>query len=483
LWKTAAPPGGGSAGRHRRRQAAGEEGGAVRTANAEAKVWREIFRRASAELGRKECETWLRPAVCTGVEGEVVYLEVPNNLYRKFIEDKYLGLLEEKAREVIGPRATVAVGASGGQEGLFLGESAASEEAPKYPVPKASKLNPLYTFDTFVVGRSNSFCHAACRAVAQNPGARYNPLFIYGGVGLGKTHLLHAIGHETIGRGNGVRISYLSCDQFMNEMIAAVKNNRTDAFRRKYRNVDFLLVDDIQFLAGMEGTQVEFFHTFNALYEAGSQIVLSSDRAPKDIPQVEDRLRTRFEWGLIADIQPPDYETRRAIIARKAEFKNIDISDDVAGLIATRLTTNIRAIEGVLNRLFATALHTSTSVSMTLAQDILNEIVPEERRVSVSLDQIQEATAKYFNLSRRDLISKSRRANIARARQIAMYLCREKTASSLADIGLAFGNRDHTTVLYSITKVEGDLAANGDGAAKVITDIERNLGRLNYPAA
>ena len=455
----------------------------MKTAKKEARVWRDIYRAISAELGRKECETWLKPAVCTGLEGNVLHVEVPNNLYRKFIQEKYLGLLEQKAREVIGPEAAVAIEAAAGQEGLFLAEGAAGDSPAKYPSPKASKLNPLYTFDTFVVGRSNSFCHAACRAVAQNPGARYNPLFIYGGVGLGKTHLLHAIGHDTIGRGNGIRISYLSCDHFMNEMIAAVKNNRTDAFRRKYRNVDFLLVDDIQFLAGMEGTQVEFFHTFNALYEAGSQIVLSSDRAPKDIPQVEDRLRTRFEWGLIADIQPPDYETRRAIIARKAELKEIGISDEVADLIATRLTTNIRAIEGVLNRLFATALHTSTSVSMSLAQDILNEIVPEERRVSLSIDQIQEATAKYFNLNRRDLISKSRRANIARARQIAMYLCREKTASSLADIGLAFGNRDHTTVLYSISKIEGDLAADGDGTVKVIQDIERNLGRLSYPAA
>jgi len=227
---------------------------------------------------------------------------------------------------------------------------------------------------------------------------------------------------------------------------------------------------------------VEFFHTFNALYEAGSQIVLSSDRAPKDIPQVEDRLRTRFEWGLIADIQAPDYETRRAIIARKAEIKKIDIPDEVADLISTRLTTNIRAIEGVLNRLFATALHTSTRVSMSLAQDILNEIVPEDRRVSLSIEQLQEATAKYFNLSRRDLISKSRRAHIARARQIAMYLCREKTSSSLADIGLAFGNRDHTTALYSITKVEGELAADEDGTVKVISDIERNLERLSRPA-
>ncbi len=482
MWKTPLSRDG-NANRKPRPYLLGEEDRTVKTAKTEAKVWREIFRRVATELGRKECETWLRPAVCTGVAGEVVHLEVPNNLYREFIKEKYLGLLEEKAREIIGPEATVAVEAAAGQEGLFLGEAGAPDNPPKYPAPKASKLNPLYTFDTFVVGRSNSFCHAACRAVAQNPGARYNPLFIYGGVGLGKTHLLHAIGHGTAGRSNGIRISYLSCDHFMNEMIAAVKNNRTDAFRRKYRNVDFLLVDDIQFLAGMEGTQVEFFHTFNALYEAGSQIVLSSDRAPKDIPQVEDRLRTRFEWGLIADIQPPDYETRRAIIARKAELKGIEISDGVADLISTRLTTNIRAIEGVLNRLFATALHTSTSVSMALAHDILNEIVPVERRVSVSTDQIQEATAKYFNLSRRDLISKSRRANIARARQFAMYLCREKTSSSLADIGLAFGNRDHTTVLYSLSKIEADLAADGDGTAKIIQDIEQNLGRLSHPTA
>jgi chromosomal replication initiator protein len=429
-------------------------------------------------MGRKECETWLKPAACKGTGGNILRLEVPNNLYREFIKEKYLELLETKAREVLGPGARVDIEAAVGQEGLFLSDGSGADSAPRYPVPKASKLNPLYTFDTFVVGRSNSFCHAACRAVVQNPGARYNPLFVYGGVGLGKTHLLHAIGHATLQKGNGLSVSYLSCDHFMNEMIAAVKNNRTDAFRRKYRNVDFLLVDDIQFLAGMEGTQVEFFHTFNALYEAGSQIVLSSDRAPKDINKVEDRLRTRFEWGLIADIQSPDYETRRAIIARKAELKGIPIADDVAGLIATRLTTNIRAIEGVLNRLFATAHHTKTPVSMSLAQDILGELAPEERRVSLSIDQLQEATAKYFNLSRRDLLSKSRRANVARARQIAMYLCRENTSTSLADIGLAFGNRDHTTVLYSVTKVEGELAAGEENITKTIHDIEKNLERV-----
>ncbi|MGD8719825.1 MAG: chromosomal replication initiator protein DnaA [Candidatus Zixiibacteriota bacterium] len=449
----------------------------------ETKIWREIYRNLSDELGRKECETWLRPAVCTAIDANVLHLEVPNNLYREFIRDKYLALIESKAREVLGHDAEIEIEAAVGQEGLFLGDTVPDEAPAKYPAPKASKLNPLYTFDMFVVGRSNSFCHAASRAVAQNPGARYNPLFIYGGVGLGKTHLLHAIGHETIGRGNGIRISYLSCDHFMNEMIAAVKNNRTDAFRRKYRNVDFLLVDDIQFLAGMEGTQVEFFHTFNALYEAGSQIVLSSDRAPKDIPQVEDRLRTRFEWGLIADIQPPDYETRRAIIARKAELKRVEISDEVADLISSRLTTNIRAIEGVLNRLFATALHTRTPVSMALAHDILNEIVPEERRVSLSIDQLQEVTAKYFNLTRRDLISKSRRANIARARQMAMYLCREKTSSSLADIGLAFGNRDHTTVLYSISKIEAEITAKDNEILKIVADIEKNIDRLAPAAA
>lgn len=451
----------------------------MKSANVETRLWRDIFRRVAGEMGRKECETWLRPAVCKGVNGNVLFLEVPNNLYREFIKEKYLAVLEEKAREVMGPEAKVDVEAAVAQEGLFLGGTGGSDVPASFPAPKLSKLNPQYTFDTFVVGRSNSFCHAACRAIAQNPGARYNPLFIYGGVGLGKTHLLHAIGHATVHKGNGVRISYLSCDHFMNEMIAAVKNNRTDSFRRKYRNVDFLLVDDIQFLAGMEGTQVEFFHTFNTLYEAGSQIVLSSDRAPKDIPKVEDRLRTRFEWGLIADIQSPDYETRRAIIASKAELKAIAIADEVADVIATRLTTNIRAIEGVLNRLFATAHHTGTPVSMALAQEILGEIAPEDRRVSLSIDQLQEATAKYFNVTRRDLLSKSRRANISRARQMAMYLCRAKTASSLSDIGLAFGNRDHTTVLYSLSKIEAELTADKDDTAKVIKDIEKNLERMN----
>jgi chromosomal replication initiator protein len=262
-------------------------------------------------------------------------------------------------------------------------------------------------------------------------------------------------------------------------MIAAVKNNKTDAFRRKYRNVDFLLVDDVQFLAGMEGTQVEFFHTFNALYETGAQIVLSSDRPPKDIPKLEERLRTRFEWGLVADIQPPDYETRRAIIARKAETQGVRLPDDVADVIANRITTNIRAIEGVLTRLAAAASHNHADISREFTLEVLGEIAPEDKRISLSMDQLQEITAKYFNISRRDLISKSRRANIAHARQIAMYLCREKTGASLSDIGLAFGNRDHTTVLYSLTKVESELAAGDeDGTKRIIKELENNIERI-----
>ncbi len=449
----------------------------MKTNNAGVKAWREILHRVAAEVGPKDCETWLKPAICRDADRSILALEVPNNLYRQFIEDNYLELLQAKAREVLGPKAAVSIEAAVNQEGLFAARPNAGSSL-RGPRPRPSKLNPRYTFDTFVVGRSNSFCHAACQAVAENPGARYNPLFIYGGVGLGKTHLLHAVGHVVRSNGKRLHISYLSCDQFMNEMITAVKNNKTDQFRRKYRNVDFLLVDDVQFLAGMEGTQVEFFHTFNALYEAGRQIVLSSDRVPKDIPRVEERLRTRFEWGLIADIQPPDYETRRAILERKAELQGITISDEVADIIATRLTGNIRAIEGVLTRLAAAAVHDGAYVTPARAQEALDEIAPEEHRISISIDQLQETTAKYFNLTRRDLMSKSRRANVARARQVAMYFCREKTSTSLADIGLAFGNRDHTTVLYSVSKIENELVANDEATAKIIADIEKNLERV-----
>jgi chromosomal replication initiator protein len=450
----------------------------VKSPNADVKAWREILTRVGPQLGAKEVETWLRPAVCCGLEGGALRLEVPNNAYRDYITDNYLRVLNAAAAEVLGAPAHIQLEAAAGQEGLFGSAVPPGREGTAPPV-RPSKLNPTYTFETFVVGRSNSFCHAACRAVVHNPGVRYNPLFIYGGVGLGKTHLMHAIGHASLANGGrNLRISYISCDQFMNEMIAAVKNNRTDAFRRKFRNVEFLLVDDIQFLAGMEGTQVEFFHTFNALYEAGAQIVLSSDRAPKDIPRVEERLRTRFEWGLIADIQPPDYETRRAIIDRKADSQGTHIPDNVADLIATRITNNIRAIEGVLKRLAAAASLAQTPISRDLALDVLNEVAPDDKRISLSLDQIQEVTAKYYNLSRRDLISKSRRANLARARQIAMFLCRDKTGSSLADIGMAFGNRDHTTVLYSITKIENEVASKEEGTVKALKEIEAKLERL-----
>ena len=334
-------------------------------------------------------------------------------------------------------------------------------------------LNQRYTFDTFIVGPSNQFAHAACRAVAEAPSRSYNPLFIYGGVGLGKTHLMHAIGQYLLEHNRGLKLTYISSERFMNEMINALRYDRILDFRERYRSVDVLLVDDIQFVSGKEGTQTEFFHTFNALYDAQKQIVLSSDHPPHEIPALEERLRSRFEWGLIADIQPPDIETRVAILKRKAEAETVPLPDGVAMYIAGRIRSNIRELEGSLIRLIAYASLTGREISLELTQEVLKNVIDQESK-AVTIETIQRFVAEHYQLKIADLKSRNNSKSVAMPRQIAMYMCKNLTHASLPEIGRSFGGKHHSTVIHSIRKVE-DMRKKDTTFNSLITTLTESI--------
>ena len=332
-------------------------------------------------------------------------------------------------------------------------ETATLETVSLPPLPGPAGLNPRYTFDSFIVGSSNQFAHAACRAVAEAPSRSYNPLFIYGGVGLGKTHLMHGIGQYVLEHDRTLKLTYISSERFMNEMINALRYDRVLDFRERYRSVDVLLIDDIQFLAGKEGTQTEFFHTFNALYDSQKQIVISSDCPPHEIQSLEERLRSRFEWGLIADIQPPELETKVAILKKKAETEAVPLPDNVAMYIAGKIKSNIRELEGSLIRLIAFASLTGQDITLPLAQEVLKNILDHEEK-AVTIDTIQKFVADRYNLRMVDLRSRNNSKSIAMPRQVAMYLCKALTHASLPEIGRSFGGKHHSTVIHSIRKVE-----------------------------
>ena len=338
----------------------------------------------------------------------------------------------------------------------------------------SSTLNPKYTFDSFVIGNSNRFAHAASLAVAESPAKAYNPLFIYGGVGLGKTHLMHAIGHYILRNNPNAKVVYVSSEKFTNELINAIKDDKNEEFRTKYRSVDVLLIDDIQFIAGKERTQEEFFHTFNTLHEANKQIILSSDRPPKEIPTLEDRLRSRFEWGLIADIQAPDFETRMAILKKKADVENLNVPNEVMVYIATKIKSNIRELEGALIRIVAYSSLTNREITVDLATEALKDIISNKQNRSITIDLIQDVVAAYFNLRVEDLKSQRRTRNVAYPRQIAMYLSRKLTDMSLPKIGEEFGGRDHTTVIHAYEKISESLN-NDESLEHTINDITKKL--------
>ena len=417
-------------------------------------VWNDILARVETKVNRHSFYTWFKPTTFIEETGQELTIRVPNGLFRDWLTKHYAGVITEAVAEL-------------GREGLKIAfltdnEAVATKQPPR-PTPTQTEtprsvsrprgLNPRYTFDTFVVGPSNQFAHAASLAVAEAPSRSYNPLFLYGGVGLGKTHLMHAIGQYLLDQDDQQKLTYISSERFMNEMINAVRYDSILEFRERYRTIDVLLVDDIQFLAGKEGTQTEFFHTFNSLYDAEKQIVLSSDCPPNEIPSLEERLRSRFKWGLIADIQPPDLETKVAILKKKAEAEAVPLADDVALYIAGRIRSNVRELEGSLIRLLAYASLTGSKISLPLAQDVLRDILDREDQ-TVTIEMVQKFVANYYQLKITDLKSRNNSKTITLPRQIAMYLSKSLTNNSLPQIGKSFGGKHHSTVIHSIRKIE-----------------------------
>ncbi len=443
-------------------------------------IWDQVLSRIEDQVGRHSFSTWFKPTTLLADAGQTLSIRVPNLLFVEWLPKHYSVVLAEAMREVGRPDAKLvfvpdgAGMATGGGEvnPSRLPASAVTKGNPEGLPPqfeelppqvqvtsheaeplRAGSLIPRYTFDTFIVGPSNQFAHAACRAVAETPSRSYNPLFIHGGVGLGKTHLMHAIGHYVVQHHPGLVLTYISSERFMNEMINAVRFDRILDFRSRYRSVDVLLVDDIQFVSGKEGTQNEFFHTFNALHDAQKQIVISSDRPPHEIPALEERLRSRFEWGLIADIQSPDLETKVAILKKKAEGEALQLPDHVAMYMATRIKSNIRELEGSLIRLIAYASLTSKPLTIELAQDVLRNVLDHDEK-AVTIEQIQKFVAEYYQMKPAEIRSRNNSKSVAMPRQIAMYLCKALTHASLPEIGRSFGGKHHSTVIHSIKKVE-----------------------------
>jgi chromosomal replication initiator protein len=400
-------------------------------------------------------DSWVRPCRLIAIEGDHLRIAAPNPFSRNWLLEHHLDVLKGAAQDCIGgnPRISIDV-----DERLDSRPAESSPFAANAAVAPGTVegLNPRYTFDSFVVGSSNQFAQAACLAVAELPSRAYNPLFIYGGVGLGKTHLLHAVGHQSAKLFPGLTVVYLSSERFTNELINAIRYDRTAEFRGRYRTIDLLLIDDIQFISGKERTQEEFFHTFNDLYESRKQIILSSDCSPKDIPEIEERLRSRFEWGLIADIQPPDFETRVAILKKKAAVERVILPDDVAYLIAGRVKSNIRELEGSLTRMIAFCALTGREMNVDLAQEVLADLWGEEEKI-ITIDQVQRKVCDLFGVKPADLKAKTRTKTVAFPRQVAMYLARQLTHASLAEVGRAFGGKDHTTVLHAVTKIHALL--------------------------
>ena len=435
-------------------------------------LWQAALDLMQTHLGKHQFDTWLLPCRAVSLQGQIMYILTATEFNRNWLETNYTGIVQK------------ALSTAAGRE-LAIKFVSNKDEVPVLPqVAERGQddavlgLNPRYVFENFVIGESNRFAHAAALAVAEAPGRAYNPLFIYGGVGLGKTHLMHAIGHFALSRFPKKRVLYLSCEKFTNDFIASIQQRKTTEFRARYRSIDLLLIDDIQFLAGKEQTQEEFFHTFNALHGANKQIIISSDRPPKEIATLEDRLRSRFEWGLITDIQPPDLETRVAILCQKAEQENFHVSLELMAYIAARIHSNIRELEGALIRIMAYVAFSKRQVTKELIDDVLKGLFPKQKQRAVTVDDIKRTVATHFGLMIDDLTAKKRTRLVTHPRQMAMYLCRKLTSASLPRIGAEFGGRDHTTVIHACERIEGDLVRDLE-VAKTIKEIERKLFTLS----
>ena len=409
------------------------------------------------EVTKISYETWIRDLDIESADNGNIVLIANNAFQKESILSRYHDLFKNTFNYITNKNCeiTVVLKDDISEEEIEVGKQLSTNQA-SYP---NTTLNPKYTFDTFVVGNSNRFAHAAALAVAEAPATAYNPLFIYGGVGLGKTHLMQAIANEILLNNRNANILYVTSEKFTNQLINAIKDNKNEMFRNKYRNIDVLLIDDIQFIAGKERIQEEFFHTFNTLHENGKQIIISSDRPPKDIKLLEDRLKSRFEWGLIADISNPDYETRLAILRKKAQLDNIIIDDEILSDIATKIDSNIRELEGILNKLIANASLTNCPITIEMAEKAINDVVTKKDKV-LSLELIQETIAKYFNVTVEELKGVKRSNDVTFPRQIAMYLCRNVAQLPLTKIGEGFGKRDHTTVIHACNKIEKEIQNN-----------------------
>ncbi|MBI3326373.1 MAG: chromosomal replication initiator protein DnaA [Nitrospinae bacterium] len=444
-------------------------------------LWRKLLTCIEESIGPAKFSTWFDPLKYLGSHGQCLRVQVPNRFTREWLSEHYLPLMVQTLRQLGGPEATIQFEV-GGKEPLGPADEGSVPPAPTAalqvpappPVLDDSPFNPRLTFENFVVGPGNQLAHAACLAVAQRPADAYNPLFLYGGVGLGKTHLLHSIGHHVRVTRPNLRVTYISSENFLNDLVNAIQAHDVVEFRNTYRTYDILMIDDIQFIAGKERTQEEFFHTFNDLYNNLRQIILTSDRAPKEMSTLEDRLRSRFEWGMIADLQPPDLETRMAILKKKAAFLDVHLPDEVGYLIATQLRADVRKLEGALNRL---VLHSSILGNRTITEEMATLVLRdmlEQGEPVITVERIQEAVCSHFRITLNLLTSNKRNKEVATARQVAMYLARQLTKSSLPDIGRHFGGKDHTTVIHACEKIKRLVESD----PQVKAEIDQLVSRL-----
>lgn len=426
-----------------------------------ADLWNKALGNIEKKISKPSFDTWLKATKAHALQGDSLIITAPNEFARDWLEERYSQLISDILEEITGEELGVKfIIPQNQKEEEFDLQISSKQKKKEEETTEQTILNSKYTFDTFVIGSGNRFAHAASLAVAEAPAKAYNPLFIYGGVGLGKTHLMHAIGHYVLDHNPSAKVVYLSSEKFTNEFINSIRDNKGAEFRDKYRNVDVLLIDDIQFLAGKESTQEEFFHTFNTLHEESKQIIISSDRPPKEIPTLEDRLRSRFEWGLITDITPPDLETRIAILRKKAKADGLDIPNEVMLYIANQIDSNIRELEGALIRVVAYSSLINKDINADLAAEALKDIVPSSKPRVITIHDIQKVVGEHFSVKLEDFKAKKRTKSIAFPRQIAMYLSRELTDFSLPKIGEEFGGRDHTTVIHAHEKISKLLVSD-----------------------
>ena len=424
------------------------------------------------EMSELSFKTWIQPLEIQSIENNKIFLVATDSFKKDSVESRYKDLLENAFSIIIQKTCEVIILLKSNDNSI---KNENNKNLNNFSMTKNysnSFLNPSYSFDTFVVGDNNRFAHAAALAVAESPATAYNPLFLYGGVGLGKTHLMHAIGNEILRKNSNFKVVYVTSENFTNEFINSLKDNNMENFRKKYRAVDVLLIDDVQFIAGKEKLQEEFFHTFNCLRENEKQIVLSSDRPPRDILLLQDRLKSRFEWGILADVSMADYETRLAILRKKTEDRNVIIDDDILKNIATKIDSNIRELEGVFNKIVAQASLTHVPITIQMAEFAINDMI-KQRDSIISIEYIQETVCKYFDISTKDLVSTQRSNDIAFPRQVGMYLCRILTNESFPKIGESFGKRDHTTVMHAFKKIEKEIKE--DANTKLIVESVKKI--------